>query len=69
MSDILQIRADPPWPDFIFTSEKGEMLRIAKDGFYVEGEKIEDKYQVYERFNEWLSGVEHVKSPTLSFRS
>ena len=31
-----------------------EMLKIAEDGFYVEGEKVEDKLKVYERFNDFL---------------
>ena len=31
-----------------------EMLKIAKDGFYVDGEKLDDPHDVYNRFNQWL---------------
>ena len=31
-----------------------EMLKISEDGFYVDGEKVEDKLKVYERFNDFL---------------
>lgn len=46
---------------FNFTSDTNqfEMLRIAKDGFYIRGEKIEqDKHEaekVYNAFTQWLT--------------
>jgi hypothetical protein len=36
-----------------------EIIKITKDSFYYKGEKIEDIYNVYERFNEWLKKVEN----------
>jgi hypothetical protein len=36
-------------------SELTEVIKITKDGFFYKGEKIEDIYNVYERFNLWLS--------------
>jgi hypothetical protein len=36
-------------------SEITEVIKITKDGFFYKGEKIEDIYNVYERFNLWLS--------------
>ena len=41
-----------------YTNDKEEIIRLSKDGFYYKGEKVEDKYQVYERFNEWLKNQE-----------
>jgi hypothetical protein len=38
-----------------------EVIKITKEGFYYRGERVDDIYDVYERFNEWLSTamVEH----------
>jgi hypothetical protein len=42
-----------------------EVIRISKGKFYFKGEEIEDKYQVYERFNEWMTMAEEpVSKPT-----
>lgn len=38
-----------------FSSEGSEVLKIAEDGFYIEGEKIEDKHKIYERFNKFIT--------------
>jgi len=35
-----------------------EVLKITKEGFYYKGERVDDIHNVYERFNEWLNGVE-----------
>ena len=41
--------------EIVLYCEGKEMLRITKDGFYIDGEKIEDnKHRVYERFLEFL---------------
>ena len=39
-----------------FNTDNGanEILRIADDGFYVHGEKVEDIHDVYTAFNEWV---------------
>jgi hypothetical protein len=37
-----------------FSAKQEEVIRLAKGKFYYRGEEVEDKYQVYERFNEWL---------------
>ena len=60
---VLELKEDPD-PNTIYfrwddTNEV--ILRISKDGFYYRGELVEDKYQVYERFNEWLTRVEGEK--------
>ena len=34
---------------------------MAEGRFYFKGELVEDKYQVYERFNEWLKMAEEGK--------
>ena len=36
-------------------SDITEVIKITKDGFFYKGEKVEDIYNVYERFNLWLS--------------
>lgn len=41
-----------------YPNDKEEIIRLSKDSFYYKGEKVEDKYQVYERFNEWLKNQE-----------
>lgn len=41
-----------------FYAKQEEVLRLAKGRFYYRGELVEDKYQVYERFNEWLTQAE-----------
>jgi hypothetical protein len=37
--------------------ELTEVIKITKDGFFYRGERIDDIYNVYDRFNEWLSGA------------
>lgn len=32
-----------------------EVIRISKDGFYYNGERIDDIHNVYEKFNEFLN--------------
>ena len=41
-----------------FYAKDEEVIRIAQGRFYYRGELVEDKYQVYERFNEWLKMAE-----------
>ena len=41
-----------------FYAKQEEVLRLAEGRFYYRGELVEDKYQVYERFNEWLTMAE-----------
>jgi hypothetical protein len=41
-----------------FYAKQEEVIRISKGKFYFRGEEVEDKYQVYERFNEWLKMAE-----------
>ena len=31
-----------------------EMLKIAKDEFYIQGRKVNDDQKIYDRFNKWL---------------
>lgn len=38
-------------------SELTEVIKITKDGFFYRGERIDDIYNVYDRFNEWLSSA------------
>ena len=45
-----------------------EVIRLSEGRFYFKGEEVEDKYQVYERFNEWLKTVEEDKKPRWSSR-
>jgi len=35
-----------------------EVIRLSEGRFYFKGELVEDRYQVYERFNEWLKQAE-----------
>lgn len=39
--------------------ENKEIIKITQGKFYWLGEEIEDKYEVYERFNEWLKLAEN----------
>lgn len=32
-----------------------EIMKIEKGKFFWKGEEVEDRYEVYERFNEWLT--------------
>jgi hypothetical protein len=41
-----------------FYAKQEEVIRLAEGRFYFRGEEVEDKYQVYERFNEWLKMAE-----------
>jgi hypothetical protein len=41
-----------------FYGNAEEMIKLSEGKFYFKGEEVEDKYQVYERFNEWLKAVE-----------
>ena len=41
-----------------FYAKQEEVIRLSEGKFYYRGEEIEDKYQVYERFNEWLKMTE-----------
>lgn len=46
-------------PNVTFNAENSEMLRIAKDGFYVRGKKVEiddnEAETVYNAFHQWLT--------------
>ena len=44
-----------------FYAKQEEVIRLAEGKFYFRGEEVEDKYQVYERFNEWLKEAEEDK--------
>ena len=44
-----------------FYAKQEEVIRLAEGRFYFRGELVEDKYQVYERFNEWLKIAEEGK--------
>jgi hypothetical protein len=44
-----------------FYAKQEEVIRLAEGRFYFRGELVEDKYQVYERFNEWLKMAEEGK--------
>ncbi len=37
--------------------EAVEMLKISRDGFFYKGEKVEDVNKIYERFTEWMNGI------------
>jgi hypothetical protein len=41
-----------------FYAKQEEVIRLSEGKFYYRGEEVEDKYQVYERFNEWLKMAE-----------
>ena len=41
-----------------FSAKQEEVIRLSEGRFYYRGELVEDKYQVYERFNEWLTMAE-----------
>ena len=41
-----------------FYAKQEEIIKLSKGKFYFKGEEVEDKYQVYERFNEWLTLAE-----------
>jgi hypothetical protein len=52
-----------------FYAKQEEVIRLAEGRFYFKGELVEDKYQVYERFNEWLKMAEEdTNTPTWSSR-
>ena len=53
----MQAFALQPNNDVTFYSNNQEMLKIAEDGFYVQGRKLKDDKDVYERFNKFLKGV------------
>jgi len=42
-----------------FYAKQEEIIKLSKGKFYFKGEEVEDKYQVYERFNEWLTLAEN----------
>jgi hypothetical protein len=47
-----------------------EVIRLSEGKFYFKGEEVEDRYQVYERFNEWLTMAEEERNkPTLRWSS
>jgi len=41
--------------------EPEEIIRIEEGKFFFKGEEVVDKYQVYERFNDWLKLAENIK--------
>ena len=53
-------------PTIRFSAKQEEVIRIAQGRFYYKGELVEDKYQVYERFNEWLTMAEEEPNPRWS---
>ena len=55
-------------PTIRFYAKQEEVLKISQGKFYYKGELVEDKYQVYERFNEWLKMAEEDNKPRWSSR-
>ena len=51
-----------------FYAKQEEVIRLSEGRFYYKGELVEDKYQVYERFNEWLTMAEEEPNPRWSSR-
>jgi hypothetical protein len=64
---ILELKEMDQDPTIKFmTKGPEEVIRITKGKFYFKGEEVEDKYQVYERFNDWMTMIEEpVSKPTL----
>ena len=44
-----------------FYAKTEEIIKLSEGKFYFRGEEVEDKYQVYERFHEWLKMAEEDK--------
>ena len=59
--EIISIREPTPDKAIIFDCGGKEMLRINPDGFFVEGEKVEGKEDIYQRFCEWLTAAEQLR--------
>jgi hypothetical protein len=58
---VLMSKPAQETPLIVFSTKQEEVIRISKGKFYFKGEEVEDKYQVYERFHEWLKMVEETK--------
>ena len=59
---ILELKEMDQDPTIKFmTKGPEEVIRISQGKFYFKGEEIEDKYQVYERFNDWMREAELTK--------
>jgi len=50
----LEFNKEPEQIHFHYHIENEPVIVINKEGFYWKGEKVEDKYNIYERFNDWL---------------
>jgi len=50
-----------PPNQILFYAKQEEVIKLSEGKFYFKGELVEDKYQVYERFHEWLKMVEETK--------
>jgi hypothetical protein len=65
----LVLKTEPVQENLLrFYAKQEEVIRLAEGRFYFKGELVEDKYQVYERFNEWLKMAEEEKTPRWSSR-
>lgn len=40
--------------NIVFYADSKEVLRFTPNAVYFHGQKVDDKLEVYERFNEWL---------------
>lgn len=59
-----------PTISFTVTDGSGSpivVMKIEKGKFYWKGEEVEDKYKIYERFNEWMSQAEHVQEKVVTY--
>jgi len=67
----LVLKTEPVQENTIrFYAKQEEVIRLAEGRFYFKGEEVEDKYQVYERFNEWLKRAEEeTNSPRWSSKN
>ena len=55
----LVLKTEPVQENLLrFYAKDEEIIRLSEGRFYFRGELVEDKYQVYERFNEWLKMAE-----------
>jgi hypothetical protein len=58
----LVLKTEPVQENLIrFYAKTEEIIKLSEGKFYFRGEEVEDKYQVYERFHEWLKMAEEDK--------
>ncbi len=61
MKKKLKLTPEPADIKFV-SAETEELIKLAKGKFYWKGKEVKDVNKIYERFSQWMNGVDGIKN-------